>query len=439
MAGDVMVCPRAHKGSRIVRDGIQRSGGRGKQRWRCTLSDGSYHRVLGVVSRTRAIEDTCSECENHIAPHEGPAAPAQFEYLIREIANALIEDGHGNSYADVAKRARMRANVGKTNGVRAVSKGQTVAEWMADFVPIVATPHAVKEWPPVIVLDSVSFRWTDRDGKNHMLYSVLAAYGYDAEGKNGRLVKLDATPSGGTSGWAEFLRSLQGRPLSIVADQDVGIRRGVVATWGAGSDLELIHNCEHHLRANASAAMERDKLTSTGEVRRLFRDALTSREGWDAFELAALSQPGLLNTKKWVRRWAPNLRDQTSKRPERPPVYANGAVEAALAQVRQILEPRMYSYRNRPRTNRMLELVRLSMLRADDVAAYTTAIRSHLDAQHGHIQRNYRQLYDKRAQDPCDSLSGLWAVPVGCASAARDARREKKKSRASRNDEGAPE
>jgi hypothetical protein len=108
--------------------------------------------------------------------------------------------------------------------------------------------------------------------------------------------------------------------------------------------------------------------------------------------------------------FGPKLRDQTARRPERPPVYANGAVEAALARVRQILEPRMYSYRNRARTNRMLELVRLSMLRADDISEYTTAIRSHLDAQHGHLQRSYRNLYDKRAEDPRESLSSLWSV-----------------------------
>jgi hypothetical protein len=341
MVGDVMVCPRAHHGARIVRDGIQRSGGRSKQRWRCTLQDGSFHRFLGVVSRTRAVDQTCSECENHIAPHEGPAAPAEFEYLIREIANALVEVGHGNSYTDAAKRVRMRANVGKTNGVRAVTKGQTVADWMTDFVPIVAAPHQAKEWPPVLVLDSVNFRWTDHDGTNHMLYSVLAAYGYDADGKNGHLVKIDANPSGGTEGWTEFLSSLPGHPLSIVADQDEAIRRGVVNTWGPGSDVEIIHNCEHHLRRNAIAAMERDKLTPATGVRLLFRNALTSEAGWDAFEATVMEQPALLNTRKWVNRWGAKLRLQAGRRLDRPPVYGNGAVEAALAQIRQLVRIRL--------------------------------------------------------------------------------------------------
>jgi hypothetical protein len=75
----------------------------------------------------------------------------------------------------------------------------------------------------------------------------------------------------------------------------------------------------------------------------------------------------------------------------------------------------------------MLELIRLSMLRADDVAAYTTAIRSHLDAQHGPLQRSYRDLYDARAKDPRESLSSLWAVPVQLAM--REARKRKTEHR----------
>jgi hypothetical protein len=74
------------------------------------------------------------------------------------------------------------------------------------------------------------------------------------------------------------------------------------------------------------------------------------------------------------------------------------------------MEPRMYSYKNRARTNQMLELVRLSMLRADDVSAYTTAIRTELDAHHGHLQRGYRDVYDKREADPAESFNSLWSA-----------------------------
>jgi hypothetical protein len=423
MAGDVMVCPRAHRDVRIVRDGIQRKGGRSKQRWRCTRPDGSFHRFLGVVSRTRALDDTCTECENHIAPHEGPAAPAEFEYLIREIANALIEVGHGATYTDAAKRVRMRANIGKTSGVKAVAKGQTVADWMTDFVPIVAAPHQEAEWPAVLVLDSINFRWTDAGGKGYMLYSVLAAYGYDELGKNGRLVKVDAGPTGGTAGWAQFLRSKPGRPIHIVADQDKGIIGGVVAAFGPGADRDLIHHCEHHLRKNAYDALDRDKLEPRDAIRVLFRDALTSEAGWDVFEAAVLERAGLRFVRPWVDRWGAQLRIQAGRRASRPPVHANGAVEAALAQVRNLMEPRMFSYKNRARTNRMLELVRLSMLRADDSAAYTAGIRAGLVSHDGHLQRGYRDIYDKRGPDPFETKHSLWSAAAQKAMGERKRRR----------------
>lgn len=43
--------------------------------------------------------------------------------------------------------------------------------------------------------------------------------------------------------------------------------------------------------------------------------------------------------------------------------------------------------RNAERTNRMLELVRLRLNRADDPTGYATAIRGHLDANGGRLSR----------------------------------------------------
>ena len=63
------------------------------------------------MRRTRALDETCVECENHLEAHQGPGAPAEFEYLVREVATALVNLGRGMSYTDAAKRVRMTANV----------------------------------------------------------------------------------------------------------------------------------------------------------------------------------------------------------------------------------------------------------------------------------------------------------------------------------------
>ena len=200
------------------------------------------------MNRTRATDETCVECENHIAPHQGPVAPAEFEYLVREIAGALVDLGRGQTYTDAAKSVRARANIGKTTKWRDVINGQTVAEWMADFVPAVATLHQPTEWPAVLVLDSSTFHWPDPlTGKTLALYCIFAAYGYDKDGANGRLWKFEAVPTGDGEAWAEFLRSLPVKPESIVCDQDKAIISGINIRWGEWAAVNLVHHCEHHL------------------------------------------------------------------------------------------------------------------------------------------------------------------------------------------------
>lgn len=61
------------------------------------------------------------------------------------------------------------------------------------------------------------------------------------------------------------------------------------------------------------------------------------------------------------------------------------------------MEPRAFCYRNAVRTNRMLELVRLRLDRADDPLAYAAAIRAHLDANGGRLTRQ-GSIRDQRGQ-----------------------------------------
>jgi hypothetical protein len=105
-------CPSVDcAGVRVVRDGVQRKGVRPRQRFRCVSTDGSYHRFIGALGRTRTDEDhACSECENPLAPHEGPAAPSKFEHLVREVAQALVRLGPGSSYTEAVRRARLCVN-----------------------------------------------------------------------------------------------------------------------------------------------------------------------------------------------------------------------------------------------------------------------------------------------------------------------------------------
>lgn len=411
MSAEVASCPRGHEHARIIRDGIQSGGGRQKQRWRCVLPDGSYHRFLGVMSRTLAIDGTCVECENHIAPHEGPVAPAEGEYLVREIAGALVDLGRGQTYTDAAKRVRARANIGKTSAPRDVINGQTVAEWMADFVPAIASRHNPTEWPAVLVLDSLPFYWTDPLTKKSLaLYCILAAFGYDKDGSNGRLWKLEAAPSSDGLAWAEFLGSLPGKPESIVCDQDNAIRSGIDIHWGEWATVNLVHHCEFHLTQRVRAAFDSDKLAANDPAREVFRGALKSRERWDEFEAEVRSRSHLVMTNRWLDRNETWMRGQTQGRSKIPPVYSNSAVEQPLRELKAVLRPRAFMFRNRARLNQLLSLIRMAYLRVDNATDYATDIRAYLDAHHGRPHRTYREAYDPTANAAGEILlASLWA------------------------------
>ncbi|MBB5640567.1 hypothetical protein BJ997_001115 [Cryobacterium roopkundense] len=363
------------------------------------------------MSRTIAADSTCVECENHIASHEGPVAPAQGEYLVREIAGALVDIGRGQTYTDAAKRVRARGNIGKTGARREVINGQTVADWMADVVPAVAARHLVTQWPSVLVLDSSTFFWTDPlTGKSLALYCILAAFGYDKDGKNGRLWKVEAAPVGDGAAWAEFLGSLPGKPDSIVCDQDRAIIAGIISHWGDWAAMDLVHYCEHHLTERVRAAFKSDKVAADDRLRQVFHGAFTSREQWDAFEAEVISRPTLLLTNGWMAKNMTWMRRQTERRAQIPPVSSNGAVEQPLREIRQMLQTRAFMFRNRARLNQVLVLMRLASMRVDTATDYASDIRAFLDAHNGHPPRTYRAAYDTTANQSGEApLGSLWA------------------------------
>lgn len=402
--GGVPVCPReghAGDGWRVVRDGVQRRGGRERQRYRCIDVTGDFHRFLGSTARTRATAAFCLECDNDVRPHEGPVTPWRFEYLVREVAEALVSLGRGMSYTEVAKRARMEANVGRFEPAGQVKNGQTVAEWVADFVPVVAAPFVETEWPDeTLVLDSTEFMGTNpRTGTIKQLWSVLAAWGYPSEGPP-RLWRLEAAPHDDGPAWDAFLAALPGAPASVVCDRDYAIIGAVQRRWGGKVP---VHLSEHHMWSKGLAALRRDDASEYGSgLNDLLADALHSNVSWNLYRDVVNATAGLPNTKKWVAHWNKRMQAQTLRRDQLPAHYANGAIEASIATTRAVIGRRAWTLRNLPRMNLLLELVRLRINRHDDVRSYTTAIRNHVEAAAGDVPRTYRKIMDPKVWDPVD-------------------------------------
>lgn len=389
-------CPRpGHEAGTVSRDGIQDRGGRKRQRWRCTMPDQTFHRFMGAVSRTRLDDHdgaalTCVSCDSAVSPHQGPATPWRFDYLIEEVADALVALGNGGSYTEVSEHARAHAwKAGRSpkRGTNTTVNGQLAANWLARFGPVVTAGHLETSWPDTLVLDSTKFTYQDTwTGRRKQLFTVLAAYGYPTGEERGRLWALVASPTDDGPAWRDFLKTLPGKPRVVILDDDKGIQSGVRLRW-PGRHTPALHQCEHHLYANARRAMDRDWLPDIHPLHDLLNVAFTSPAAWAAFE-DAVNRSRRRELQAWVARWSPRLRAQLLRRASHPPDmpghWANGAVEHSLQVTRRVIGNRAWTLRNRARANLLLTLVRLRVNKADSSRAYEAAIRTHLLDHRGH-------------------------------------------------------
>lgn len=314
-------CPLGHESVKVVRDGVQKRGGRRRQRYRCVLPDGSYHRFVGAVSHTRGDGEQCHECERPLEVDGGPVAPWRSRYLVKEVAGALWAIAGGASYTDAALRVRRRA-WGEDGADRradtTVASGQTVADWLDRFGPVVAGPFAETEWPETIVLDSTRFMYRDSfTGTTNQLFCVLAAWGYPAGARRGRLWRLRAYPLQDAPTWKQFLAELPGRPELVVIDRDLGAIGGVQARWGRGRNAVPLHLCEHHLYTNGKVALAKGGHTGSDPLQAALAEALSTPEGWQRFYDAALAAGG--EPAGWAKHWNKRMLAQTKRRSSIPP------------------------------------------------------------------------------------------------------------------------
>ncbi|MHB8188689.1 MAG: hypothetical protein ACYDDU_22025 [Dermatophilaceae bacterium] len=63
-----------------------------------------------------------------------------------------------------------------------------MAVWLDRFGSVIAGAYVETAWPETLVLDSTKVVWTNpRGGGTEQLFTVLAAWGYPAGAKRGRL------------------------------------------------------------------------------------------------------------------------------------------------------------------------------------------------------------------------------------------------------------
>src|SRR5919204_1658627 len=122
-------CPR-HPGSSVSFDGAYGAATRRRQRYRCRPADGAPPpRFSEPLPRQGA----------------GRATPRLFTYTTAEIATALVAVGEGMSY-----RAAAGAMRGRLRGGGPAPDGNSVADWVEIFAPVVFARAATTSWPSAV-------------------------------------------------------------------------------------------------------------------------------------------------------------------------------------------------------------------------------------------------------------------------------------------------
>lgn len=382
----------------------------------------------------------CPECSHGRTLRDGLPIANQWDFEARLIADALIEVGSGASYRAAAQAMRVAARrFHVENGVPIVSPwGGSVMRYLDHFGRLVLDTVEHQEWPEVLVLDAMPLRQRvvvpddpfsfEQAGSG----AILVAVGYSAQVPHLRRRRRDDDDnlvaveprtkrvphvwkialSGGYNRWAwhDFLAELPGTPKWIVVDGESPVRLAIKMRWGDGPDAPIVYSCEGHLqRKFRDRARNDDKLPGV-EVARLWPEfkrhvpaedqppgPLFRRDDYRRLLDAVLAFPEdrVANSSRWIRDHDETIRRQFELRDQFKGLgyrRGNGAAEAVIEQLGDMLGDRVKVLQNVFRTNVMLGLMAAHLGHLDDRDSYMRIVRDELDRTNG------RPLVDWRAR-----------------------------------------
>lgn len=380
----IPTCPR-HPRSHVVRGGSYGRAGARRQLFYCYPPDEARHRFTGALARQMLDgASECDTCESHLAPHQGPAIPEHFDFTVHQAARALVQVAGGVTYSDSTRAARR--GVGRATGNR---RAQLSANWVETLAPLVTAPLAETHWPETIVCDSTYYRRKDRvTGWPVLAFSVLAVWGYEAGQSTGRLWALHASHTAQTADWQRLFDQLDGMPTMVIEDQAGAAHKAAAlkwpqihtrSQWSSPPAEPFLWDCEHHLRETLSAQLRKQFIIPVPAFVALADRAFSSVADWNALRVAAV-QGRYHAVDQWCARNDAQVRAQLVWRPQLPPHFTNGAVEAAIFQTRGFIDGRELSLRNKYRTNQLLELLRAHINDRAVEADFSRTLRLSLEA-----------------------------------------------------------
>lgn len=257
------------------------------------------------------------------------------------------------------------------------------AQYVDVFGPTVCAPFRREIWPDAIILDSLPLnRRTKAETPSEMriarterdfLCEIFAV----RDAANHELILLYPAGSKDRESVKDVFAQMRGRPTWIVTDGDAGIAAAIAETFGP----ETIHyRCEDHLRKDALDAADRDGIEDATVIHAIGR-AQRSREAWAILRKTVEKRaPSAIRLAKWIAGNESLVLEQIEIRqanPGRP--FSTGALEGDLVIVREALDRRRVTLRNRRRLVTVLDLMRVGRANHVRPEEFRTLIRAQLE------------------------------------------------------------
>jgi hypothetical protein len=311
--------------------------------------------------------------------------PKFFSYTAAEIASALAAVGEGLSYRAAARVVHDGRRVR-----RAGPDGNSVADWVEVFAPVLFARFARTSWPEVLLLDSLPFRIRSVDATGRPLpqevpaFSILAAYEPGPAGSSG-IVALQAFPGAYPRSmqpiWEAFLRSRDGAPARVVCDPDPDLLGAIQRVW-TPAPVTLL--CQTHLRLELREVLGDEGIPPGDALSNAGERALDGHAAWHEF--VAFHRPRRLRKlERWISRHDAAISRQLQH--ATTPEWTTDALAEKLELLGENLAGRRANLRNRERTNRLLMLVQLELNGSADETRYAGIIEEELITSAGRAKR----------------------------------------------------
>jgi hypothetical protein len=261
------------------------------------------------------------------------------------------------------------------------------ADWILRYGSLICQRLLPRRWPSVIVVDAQPFQAKTTYPAKHPkagqpkpmgdpAFAVLAAAARLPSSRSQRkhqlrVIHVRAMPADHKGDWADFFRSLPGRPRVIISDPDPQIAYAIKAVWPPGQRPRHLLSTWHYQNKVRQKFVKARWYPTTHRLAKEAESAFTDLPRFRAWRAKA-EQRGPAPVQAWLRRKG----DEVELRLEAGPPTSTGDLEGFLTKVEHTLRIGRGRVSNLVRLDVRLGLLALTANRQDRRSTYEGILRA---------------------------------------------------------------